>query len=43
VVLKFSIGFKTKEGARFEPEEYGNYFEYLNLGPNAEIGPAGRF
>jgi hypothetical protein len=53
VVLKASIGFKVKAVARFKPEVPAKpmpcvvntfeYFEDLNLVPNAEIEPEGRF
>jgi len=43
VVSKPSIGLKIKAAARFQPEEYIEYFEGWNRAPNAEIEFERRF
>jgi len=53
MISKASIEFKVKAAARFKPEVPAKpmpcvvntlqYFEALNLAPNAEIEPEGRF
>jgi hypothetical protein len=42
-VSKLSIGFEIKEGSGRQPQEYMTYFEDWLPGPDAEIGPEGRF
>jgi len=37
--LKIGFWFKVKAAARFQPEEYFQYFEDWNRVPNAEIEP----
>jgi hypothetical protein len=43
VASKHSIGFEIKEGPGSQPQEYTSYFEDQLSGPDAEIGPEGRF